>query len=288
MLLGCVFGVQVASYLQPGSSFHISKTYFNCYLLHQNKIQMLGYLPSFAWFWKSTSFQQQCKLLIDAWCLISSNPECLNFTSLLGSPFLSLLLPSSWCLLDISSSIMFCHDDKGKYDMETNLLTKGVCYFTSAMIPILNLQSSHSGCKIVTMANKDSEPVTRAFDSSAEVENSVECDWRKHVSPDGDLYYYNCVACESRVRCSSILAFFPPSHRSRHILGFWWATIVSMIFVGESCGAQYAIYEQELDGLEEQQQHLHESNLHTFFPGGVWSTKGTCSHMTTRVNTKEA
>ncbi|XP_041995293.1 WW domain-containing adapter protein with coiled-coil-like isoform X1 [Salvia splendens] len=59
-------------------------------------------------------------------------------------------------------------------------------------------QSSHSGCKIVTMANKDSAPVTRAFDSSAEVENSVECDWRKHVSPDGDLYYYNCVACESR------------------------------------------------------------------------------------------
>ncbi|KAG6415276.1 hypothetical protein SASPL_122682 [Salvia splendens] len=100
------------------------------------------------------------------------------------------------------------------------------------------VMSSHSGCKIVTMANKDSAPVTRAFDSSAEVENSVECDWRKHVSPDGDLYYYNCVACESRVR------------------------------VGESCGAQYAIYEQELDGLEEQ-QNLHESNSHTFFPGGV-------------------
>ncbi|XP_047966464.1 uncharacterized protein LOC125210886 isoform X2 [Salvia hispanica] len=58
-------------------------------------------------------------------------------------------------------------------------------------------QYSHSGCKIVTMANKDSAPVTRAFDSSAEVE-SVECDWSKHVFPDGDLYHYNCVTCESR------------------------------------------------------------------------------------------
>ncbi|XP_057782244.1 flowering time control protein FCA [Salvia miltiorrhiza] len=102
----------------------------------------------------------------------------------------------------------------------------------SALMPPIEMQqmkSSHPGCKIETMASNDTAPASSAFDSSAEIENSTECDWSEHVSPDGDLYYYNCVTCESR-----------------------WEK-----------PEEYAIYEEELDDLEEQQQqqHLHESSF---------------------------
>ncbi|KAL1542622.1 flowering time control protein FCA-like [Salvia divinorum] len=68
------------------------------------------------------------------------------------------------------------------------------------MLPIemQQMKYSHSGCKIETIASNDSAPVSSAFDSSGEAENFIECDWSEHVSPDGDLYYYNCVTCESR------------------------------------------------------------------------------------------
>lgn len=98
--------------------------------------------------------------------------------------------------------------------------------FHSAMTPNPNLQSSHPGCKIETIASNDSAPVSSAFDSSAKVENSIECDWSEHVSPDGDLYYYNCVTCESRVRSSSIFCIFSLSLGSRLIFGFWWVPII--------------------------------------------------------------
>lgn len=110
-------------------------------------------------------------------------------------------------MLDISSSILSCHK-KRKCDMDRNLLRKNVSYLASTMITIPNMQFSQSGCKIGTMANNDTAPVTSAFDSSAEIENSTECDWSEHVSPDGDFYYYNCVTCESRVRSSFICIFF--------------------------------------------------------------------------------
>lgn len=92
------------------------------------------------------------------------------------------------------------------------------------------MKSSYLGCKIETMASNDTAPVSSAFDSSAEIEHSIECDWSEHVSPDGDLYYYNCVTCESRWEMPD----------------------------------EYAHYEQELDNLGEQQQHLQESKLHAF------------------------
>ncbi|KAL3648127.1 hypothetical protein CASFOL_009095 [Castilleja foliolosa] len=56
--------------------------------------------------------------------------------------------------------------------------------------------------------------------SKAPASQSLECDWSEHVSPDGDLYYYNCATCESR-----------------------WEKPM-----------EYEIYEQELDYLDDQQQ----------------------------------
>ncbi|KAH6811200.1 hypothetical protein C2S51_024962 [Perilla frutescens var. frutescens] len=89
------------------------------------------------------------------------------------------------------------------------------------------MKFSHSGCKIETMASNNTAPLSNVFDSSAELETSIECDWSEHVSPDGDLYYYNCVTCESR-----------------------WEK-----------PEEYVHYEQELDSLEEQQQHLQEYKI---------------------------
>lgn len=69
-------------------------------------------------------------------------------------------------------------------------------------------QSSHSGCKTTTITSNGTTPVSHACDSVAEIEHTIECDWSEHVSPDGDLYYYNCVTCESRVRTPSLSAKF--------------------------------------------------------------------------------
>ncbi|KAL6504982.1 hypothetical protein OROGR_024799 [Orobanche gracilis] len=51
-------------------------------------------------------------------------------------------------------------------------------------------------CK--TMTATSNAPVSQSFNAILETEHSIECDWSEHVSPDGDLYYYNCVTCESR------------------------------------------------------------------------------------------
>ncbi|XP_011079531.1 flowering time control protein FCA [Sesamum indicum] len=91
-----------------------------------------------------------------------------------------------------------------------------------------HVKSSHSGCKTTTITSNGTTPVSHACDSVAEIEHTIECDWSEHVSPDGDLYYYNCVTCESR-----------------------WEK-----------PEEYALYEQELDNFEDQQQQLQESKLH--------------------------
>ncbi|KAL7151051.1 hypothetical protein ABFS83_04G005300 [Erythranthe nasuta] len=83
------------------------------------------------------------------------------------------------------------------------------------------MKSLHPGCKTGIMTSNGTSPAPHAFNSIAEIENSAECDWSEHVSPDGVLYYYNCVTCESR-----------------------W-----------EIPEEYALYEQELDDLEEQQQN---------------------------------
>ncbi|KAI3449375.1 hypothetical protein Pfo_006040 [Paulownia fortunei] len=89
----------------------------------------------------------------------------------------------------------------------------------------MQMKSSHSGCKTAILSSN--APASHAFNSIAEIENTIECDWSEHVSPDGDLYYYNCVTCDSR-----------------------WEK-----------PEEYALYEQELDNLEEQQQQQQESKL---------------------------
>lgn len=33
---------------------------------------------------------------------------------------------------------------------------------------------------------------------NAEMVESLDCEWSEHICPDGNLYYYNCVTCESR------------------------------------------------------------------------------------------
>ncbi|KAL6580435.1 hypothetical protein OROMI_008459 [Orobanche minor] len=100
----------------------------------------------------------------------------------------------------------------------------------SAHMQLFDMQQMkfpQSGCRIGTMANNETAPVPSALDSSTEIENSTECDWSEHVSPDGDVYYYNCVTCESR-----------------------W----------EKPG-EYVDYEEELDRLEEQQHQLQDPKL---------------------------
>ncbi|KAL6500239.1 hypothetical protein OROHE_025605 [Orobanche hederae] len=62
------------------------------------------------------------------------------------------------------------------------------------MLPIEMQQTKP--CK--TMMTSSNAPVSQSFNAIPETEHSIECDWSEHVSPDGDLYYYNCVTCESR------------------------------------------------------------------------------------------
>ncbi|KAL6580049.1 ABC transporter B member 28 [Orobanche minor] len=100
----------------------------------------------------------------------------------------------------------------------------------SAHMQLFDMQQMkfpQSGCRIGTMANNETAHVPSALDSSTEIENSKECDWSEHVSPDGDLYYYNCVTCESR-----------------------WEK-----------PEEYVDYEEELDRLEEQQHQLQDPKL---------------------------
>ncbi|KAL6579975.1 ABC transporter B member 28 [Orobanche minor] len=99
----------------------------------------------------------------------------------------------------------------------------------SAHMQLFDMQQMkfpQSGCRIGTTANNETAPVPSALDSSTEIENSTECDWSEHVSPNGDLYYYNCVTCESR-----------------------WEK-----------PEEYVDYEEELDRLEEQQHQLQDPN----------------------------
>lgn len=71
------------------------------------------------------------------------------------------------------------------------------------------LQSGQTGNKphLVTCAYTASDTVfpsssssCNAVSMSTEVSDYVDCDWSEHICPDGHLYYYNCVTCESRVR----------------------------------------------------------------------------------------
>ncbi|KZV22628.1 flowering time control protein FCA-like [Dorcoceras hygrometricum] len=56
-------------------------------------------------------------------------------------------------------------------------------------------KSSYAGFKTMTTPSTSCASATLAM---AEHSHPVECEWSEHVSPDGDLYYYNCVTCESR------------------------------------------------------------------------------------------
>lgn len=66
-----------------------------------------------------------------------------------------------------------------------------------------------------------------AVSTSTEGSDYIDCDWSEHICPDGNLYYYNCVTCESR-----------------------WEK-----------PEEYAFYEQELLKLDRQQKQQHISHL---------------------------
>ncbi|XP_051141681.1 flowering time control protein FCA-like isoform X2 [Andrographis paniculata] len=87
---------------------------------------------------------------------------------------------------------------------------------------VQQMKSSDAECKTAVMTSNGSAPASHTLDSIDDMEPSIECEWSEHVSPDGDLYYYNCVTCESR-----------------------WEK-----------PEDYELYEQQLDNLEEQQQDL--------------------------------
>ncbi|KAJ8552671.1 hypothetical protein K7X08_020064 [Anisodus acutangulus] len=43
---------------------------------------------------------------------------------------------------------------------------------------------------------------------NAKMVESIDCDWSEHICPDGFLYYYNCVTCESRWEKPEELALY--------------------------------------------------------------------------------
>lgn len=55
-------------------------------------------------------------------------------------------------------------------------------------------KSSYGGCK-TTIPSTSSALAAIAM---VEYPRPIECEWSEHISPDGELYYYNCVTCESR------------------------------------------------------------------------------------------
>ncbi|XP_073142536.1 flowering time control protein FCA-like [Henckelia pumila] len=77
-------------------------------------------------------------------------------------------------------------------------------------------KSSYAGCKTTTPLSTGS---ASAAIGMVEHPHPIECEWSEHISPDGELYYYNCVTCESR-----------------------W-----------EIPEEYELYEQEIDKKEQQQ-----------------------------------
>lgn len=61
----------------------------------------------------------------------------------------------------------------------------------------------------------------------AEMLESIDCEWSDHICPDGNLYYYNCVTCESR-----------------------WEK-----------PEEFALYEKKLEELDRQQEDQHNLRL---------------------------
>ncbi|KAK6937257.1 WW domain [Dillenia turbinata] len=115
-----------------------------------------------------------------------------------------------------------------------------------SILPIY--QSGATGNKIQTVAlpHSVSLPGASSTMSSASgvttnplAENCKNCDWSEHICPDGYIYYYNCITCESR-----------------------WEK-----------PEEFALYEQQLEEEEQQQQprspnsenlcHVPESEAHS-------------------------
>ncbi|XP_075511369.1 flowering time control protein FCA-like isoform X1 [Primulina tabacum] len=87
-------------------------------------------------------------------------------------------------------------------------------------------KSSYGGCKTTTTPPSTSS--ASAAIAMVEHPHPIECEWSEHISPDGELYYYNCVTCESR-----------------------W-----------EMPEEYELYEQEIDNKEQQQlPEMHEAQL---------------------------
>ncbi|CAA2967003.1 flowering time control FCA [Olea europaea subsp. europaea] len=101
--------------------------------------------------------------------------------------------------------------------------------FNGHMLPneIRPVESPQIGRKPPADSSTCSASAAHETNSSSEMTHSIDCDWSEHVCPDGHLYYYNCVTCESR-----------------------W-----------EMPEEYAHYEQELEKLEEQQQQESKSQV---------------------------
>lgn len=83
---------------------------------------------------------------------------------------------------------------------------------------------------------------------NGEMVESIDCEWSEHICPDGFVYYYNCMTCESRVSFICPISFL---------------TLDPMPLIIRGClktckqwekPEEFALYEKKLEKLDLQQQ----------------------------------
>lgn len=87
---------------------------------------------------------------------------------------------------------------------------------------------------------------------NAEMVESIDCEWSDHICPDGNLYYYNCVTCESRVRFHQLSNYFFPLDPCPSKCNECLKTCKQW-----EKPEEFALYEKKLEKLDLQQQDQH-------------------------------